>query len=141
MSKATPTIDQYTQLKNDLAQKILKKQQLDLQLQELEDSIYDKEAEYFNESTYGNIIKGFDNFAKTLSSSFKRKLAYTDEDHVFSMSSATFVRTLQKRQGTGQPDYDDFEDSIEPPASSQNGQKEQSTPGRKRKSRTEEPGK
>lgn len=136
MSKP-PSIDQYTQLKNDLAQKILKKQELDTQLQELEDSIYDKEAEYFNESTYGNIIKGFDNFAKSSSSgSFKRKLAYSDEDHVFSMSSATFVRTLQKRQGNGVPDYDDFEDSIEPPAPGGSTPKD-ATPGRKRKPRDE----
>lgn len=141
MSKPQNSVDQYTQLKNQLAQQISKKQELDSQLQALESSIYEKENDYFNESTYGNIVKGFDSFAKSSSGgSSKRKMVYTDDDHIFSLLSATFVRTLMKRQGNSGPDYDDFEDSAEPPSNgTPNGNKEQlGTPGRKRKNRLEE---
>lgn len=141
MSKPQNSVDQYTQLKNQLSQQIVKKQELDSQLQALENTIYEKENDYFNESTYGNIVKGFDSFAKSSSGgSSKRRMVYTDDDHIFSLLSATFVRTLTKRQGTGAPDYDDFEDSVEPPANgTSNGSKEQpGTPGRKRKGRLDD---
>lgn len=143
MSKKEPTIDQYTKLKNELTQLILRKQELDAQLAALEDSIYDKESDYFNESTYGNIVKGFDSFAKlSAGGSNKRKMIYTDDDHIFSLSSSTFVKTLMKREGmsTGAPDLDDYEDSVDPvnttanPVSESNG----GTPVRKRKSRYDE---
>ncbi|KAM9900480.1 hypothetical protein OXX79_005122 [Metschnikowia pulcherrima] len=117
MSKQGPSVDQYTKLKNDLTRSILRKKEIDSKLAELEDTIYEKETDYFNESTYGNIVKGFDNFAKNSSGgSNKRRLVITDEDHIFSMSSATFVKTLQKKQGTASTttDLDDYEDSVEP---------------------------
>lgn len=116
MNKKDAPVDHYTKLKNQLTRLILKKKDLDAQLAALEESIYDKEVDYFNESTYGNIVKGFDNFAKSSAGgSNKRKMNYTDDDHIFSMSSATFVRTLMKRQGVAPstPDYDDFEDAVE----------------------------
>lgn len=117
MSKKEPSIDQYTKLKNDLTRLILKKKEIDAKLAELEETIYEKETDYFNESTYGNIVKGFDNFSKGSSGgNNKRKLVITDEDHIFSMSSATFVKTLLKKQGTASAatDLDDYEDSVEP---------------------------
>lgn len=135
MSKKSPSIDQYTKLKNDLTRQILKKNEIDTKLLELEDQIYEKELEYFNESTYGNIVKGFDNFAKISSGgSSKRKLVYNDEDHIFSLSSGTHVKTLMKKQGlaSGVPDLDDYEDSVEPVAATgkePNG----GTPGRRKK--------
>ncbi|SGZ47882.1 CIC11C00000005269 [Sungouiella intermedia] len=143
MSKKEPTIDQYTQLKNELTKLILKKQELDAQLLALEEAIYDKENDYFNESTYGNIVKGFDNFAKSSSGgSNKRKMIYTDDDHIFSLSSSTFVKTLMKREGvnTGAPDLDDYEDSVDPVSGPTTAGTESNggTPARKRKSRFEE---
>ncbi|OBA20723.1 NuA4-domain-containing protein [Metschnikowia bicuspidata var. bicuspidata NRRL YB-4993] len=116
-SKKEPTIDEYTRLKNELTRLILKKKEVDSRLAELEESIYEKETDYFNDSAYGNIVKGFDNFAKSSSGgSNKRRLVITDEDHIFSMSSATFVKTLLKRQGmvSTATDLDDYEDSVEP---------------------------
>lgn len=118
MSKKDSSIDQYTKLKNDLTRLILKKKEIDAKLAELEESIYEKETEYFDDSIYGNIVKGFDNFAKSNSGgSNKRKFVITDEDHIFSMSSATFVKTLLKKQGTASAstDLDDYEDLVEPP--------------------------
>lgn len=136
----TPSIEQYNELKNQLTQQILKKQELDSQLGTLESTIYDKETEYFNESIYGNIVRGFENFSKNSGGgsagsmgSNKRRLAYTDDDHIFSLSSINFVKTLMKRQGlsindsyqyTDSPssnsnnptkdDFDDYEDSVDP---------------------------
>ena len=141
MSKSEPTLDQYTQLKNQLTQQILKKQDLDARLLALEESIYDKETDYFNESTYGNIVKGFDNFAKSLSgSSSKKKMVYTEDDHIFSMSSATFVKALMKREGSAAPDLDDYEDSVDPNGGNNASGKDSNsgTPVRKRKSRFDE---
>lgn len=108
-----PTVDQYTKLKNDLTQLILRKKETEAKLAALEDQIYEKEADYFDESTYGNIVKGFDSFAKT-SLGGKRKMVYTDEDHIFSMLLSSFVKTLLRKQGTT-TDLDDYEDSVEPP--------------------------
>lgn len=140
MSKKEPTIDQYTQLKNQLTQQILKKQELDSQLQNLEETIYEKENDYFNESTYGNIVKGFDNFAKSTSGSNKKKMLYSEDDHIFSMSSATFVKSLMKRQGINTaPDLDDWEDSVEPANhSGKESNSNSGTPSRKRKGRFED---
>lgn len=145
---APASIEQYTQLKNQLTQEILKKQELDAKLNQVEALIYEKENEYFNESTYGNIIKGFENFSKSSSSSGggsnKRKNLYTDDDHIFSLSSANFVRTLMKRQGlsmngpVSKDDFDDYEDSVDPNETVRNLESpslNNSTPGRKRKAR------
>lgn len=135
----TPSIEQYTNLKNQLTQQILQKQELDNKLNKLESEIYDKENEYFNESTFGNIVKGFENFSKTsgggLNGSNKKKITYTDDDHIFSLSSNNFVKTLMKRQGLHVPsstssnqlnDLDEYEDSVDP---SMNNKLDQSSNG------------
>ncbi|KAK6459134.1 histone acetyltransferase subunit NuA4-domain-containing protein [Scheffersomyces xylosifermentans] len=136
---ATSNIDKYTELKNQLTSQILRKQELTAKLNALEDSIYEKENEYFNDSTYGSIVKGFENFSKTGGGgSNKKRIQYTDEDHIFSLSSVNYIKTLMKRQGqlngtngtagpgggsgSGGPsnakdDLDDYEDSVEPGAS------------------------
>lgn len=160
-AKEVPSIEKYTALKNQLTQQILKKQELDSKLSKLEDSIYDKENEYFNESIYGNIVKGFQNFTKTnTSGSNKRRITYTDSDHIFSLSSVNYIKTLMKRQGINanggrNEDLDDYEDSVDPNNGNANAtnnnaannnaannntpqatsNSNQSTPGRKRKIR------
>lgn len=60
-----PTIEQYNSVKQKLTAQILRKQLIDAKLADLEDRIYDKETGYFQESVFGNIVKGFDNFGKT----------------------------------------------------------------------------
>lgn len=158
-SAEAPSVERYTQLKRQLTEQILKKQELDAKLLALEDSIYDKENDYFNESTYGSIVKGFENFTKTnTGGSNKKRIVHTDDDHIFSLSSANYVKTLMKRQGlsllASKDDLDDYEDSVDPiTAKESNGvapvvkEKEvtapasaissnSGTPGRKRKART-----
>lgn len=140
MSKSEPSLDAYTKLKDELVSLIIKKREVDAQLAKLEEEIYDKELDYFNDSAYGNIVKGFESFGKMSSGgSNKRKLVYNEEDHIFSMSSATFVKSIMRKQGvnTNGGDLDDYEDSVEPVnASGSNGSAKDSassTPLRKRK--------
>lgn len=131
----TPSIDKYTEVKNQLTEQILKKQELTAKLTAIEDSIYEKETDYFNESTYGNIVKGFENFSKTSGGggSNKRRYQYTDDDHIFSLSSVNYIKSLMKRQGISpngingsgyssgpaastntRDDFDEYEDSVDP---------------------------
>lgn len=131
-SPDVPSIDKYTEVKNQLTEQILKKQELTAKLTALEDSIYEKETDYFNESTYGNIVKGFENFSKTSGGggSNKRRYQYTDDDHIFSLSSVNYIKSMMKRQGISnggngsgyasgaggaiRDDFDEYEDSVDP---------------------------
>ncbi|CAK7895907.1 chromatin modification-related protein Eaf6p [[Candida] anglica] len=133
--------EQYNAVKARLTSQILRKQELDAKLSKLEDHIYEKEDEYFAESTFGNIVKGFENFTKTnTGGSNKKRIIYTDDDHIFSLSSANFVKNFSRKQGlNGKNDeMDEYEDSVEPTnggGSSANGSSQTSTPARKRKTR------
>ena len=139
--KPTPSddTDKYGKLKDDLVKDILKKQELEKKLQELEDSIYEKENDYFNESVYGNIIKGFENFSKASGSTNKKRLQYTDYDHIFSMSSTNYIKQLMKKQGVvnGSADFEDYEDVVKPKEATEE-ETTAATPGRKRKLRVSE---
>lgn len=108
--------EEYNQLKSQLTREILKKQELTNKLTQLEDKIYERENDYFNESTYGNIVKGFENFSKNTLNNNKKRIVYTEDDHIFSLSSTQYIKELSKRQGHSmKEDYDDYEDSVEPP--------------------------
>lgn len=155
LSKGAASIDKYNDLKKKLIQQILKKQEIGNKLSKLEDTIYQKESDYFESSYSGNIVKGFENFAKSGgggasgvsgggggggsgTSGFKRRIVYTEDDHIFSLSSISFVKNMVKRHGANyaaattvvgngslsngsassiinsKDDFDDYEDSIDP---------------------------
>lgn len=153
-SKSKDDSEKYVELKNKLIQQILKKQELTRKLTTLEDSIYQKEIDYFEESPLGNIVKGFENFSKTGGGggANKRKIVYSEDDHIFSLSSVNYIKSLMKRQshtsngGSSKDDFDDYEDSVDPTTASA-GSKANSieknetpsgssgTPSRKRKAR------
>ncbi|RCK66325.1 Chromatin modification-related protein EAF6 [Candida viswanathii] len=146
--------EKYDQLRKKLVQQILKKQELSKKLTTLEDSIYQKEMEYFEDSPLGNIIKGFENITKTSgggSSANKRRVVYTEDDHIFSLSSVNYIKQMLKRQGqsingSSKDDFDDYEDSVDPTTANLGAKAASiersetpssgSTPSRKRKART-----
>ncbi|GME75759.1 unnamed protein product [Ambrosiozyma monospora] len=90
---------EYEKLKKQLKAAINRKKDLDQQLAKLEEDIFNKETKYLSEgAAHGNIIKGFENFTKNSSSSSARnkKIQFTDEDRIFSLSSSTYVRHLKR---------------------------------------------
>ncbi|KAH1486595.1 hypothetical protein LV164_002728 [Aspergillus fumigatus] len=99
----------YEKLRRDLRDALQKKRLMDKSMAQLEDQIYRFEQSYLEETTAGNIIKGFDNYIKGSGSSTglgasgialaggmggaaRRKSQVTDADRVFSRSSASFMR-------------------------------------------------
>ncbi|KAI9813103.1 MAG: hypothetical protein M1827_004323 [Pycnora praestabilis] len=104
---STRGLPYYEKLRRDLRETLQKKRLLDKNMATLEDSIHRLESSYLEETTAGNIIRGFDNYVKgsttTNSSSLtstnptggtsrSRKAAVLDTDRVFSRSSASFMR-------------------------------------------------
>ncbi|MCJ1378186.1 hypothetical protein MMC17_001282 [Xylographa soralifera] len=101
---ATRGIPYYEKLKRDLRETLQKKRLLDKSMAALEEQIYRFEASYLEETSAGNIIKGFDNYIKGSSTigtttnatgggtSTRRKGVVMDHDRVFSRSSVSFTR-------------------------------------------------
>ncbi|KAJ5197869.1 uncharacterized protein N7498_006986 [Penicillium cinerascens] len=96
----------YEKLRRELRDTIANKRAMDRCMAQLEDQIYRFEQSYLEETTAGNIIKGFDNYIKGSSSGSslgasglslgsgvggRRKAAVTDSDRVFSKSSASYM--------------------------------------------------
>ncbi|KAL2814943.1 histone acetyltransferase subunit NuA4-domain-containing protein [Aspergillus granulosus] len=109
-TRANRGLPYYEKLRRDLRDTLQKKRLMDKSMAQLEEQIYRFEQSYLEETTAGNIIKGFDTYIKgsstgtgslagsiSLSSSgvgtaSRRKAAVTDGDRVFSRSSASFMR-------------------------------------------------
>ncbi|KAF2459880.1 histone acetyltransferase subunit NuA4-domain-containing protein [Lineolata rhizophorae] len=89
----------YEKLRKDLRGILQRKRDLDNELTKLEETIHQAESTYLEETTAGNIIKGFDNYIKGSAggagaggsgagTSSRRKAAIGDQDRLFSKSSA-----------------------------------------------------
>lgn len=94
---------EYKKLKVRLQQSLEQKKKLDNELREIEEKLYVDETQYFTNtfhpSAYGNIVKGFDNFARTTTNNnLRRRSTFIDDDRVFSLSSYTYVKELEKRK-------------------------------------------
>ena len=94
----------YEKLKKELKDLIAKKRVVDKNLNNLEENVYKHEGAYLEDTQHGNIIRGFDNYLK--GSVNRRKTTANDTDRLFSLSSATYLRTLQRDASMG-PDSDD----------------------------------
>ncbi|ANZ73319.1 BA75_00990T0 [Komagataella pastoris] len=127
---------EYEKLKKELHQKVLKKKQMDDELTAIEEDIFNMETAYLtNNSSYGNIIKGFENFTKSSHSNnnpaARKRYQFTDNDRIFSLSSSTYVRHLKKlneENGADRVNFDaecmdDEEGDEEEDEKSSNGQK------------------
>ncbi|KAJ8097832.1 histone acetyltransferase subunit NuA4-domain-containing protein [Lipomyces tetrasporus] len=92
----------YEKIKKDLRDLLSKKKSIDKSLAAVEDYIYRYEGAYLEDTLNGNIIKGFDNYLKgsgsgagghgSASNALRRKGTYTDNDRLFSLSSATYLK-------------------------------------------------
>jgi chromatin modification-related protein EAF6 len=91
----------YESLRNTLKGTLIKKRQLDEQLQALEDNIYKMESSYLEETNgAGNIVRGFDGWVKGVVvggdkksvDDRKARVRVRDEDRIFSRSSMSWIR-------------------------------------------------
>ncbi|KAF2442481.1 NuA4-domain-containing protein [Karstenula rhodostoma CBS 690.94] len=91
----------YERLRRDLRESLQKKRAIDHNLEQLEATILRVETQYLEETSAGNIVKGFDNYIKgaaavsTASSTgtaTRRKAQISEADRIFSRSSSAFVR-------------------------------------------------
>ncbi|KAJ5780645.1 hypothetical protein N7457_005805 [Penicillium paradoxum] len=96
----------YEKLRRELRDTLQKKRLMDKSMAQLEDQIFRFEQSYLEETTAGNIIRGFDNYIKgsvtgsSLGASglglgggmagSRRKAQVTESDRVFSRSSASY---------------------------------------------------
>jgi chromatin modification-related protein EAF6 len=75
----------------------------------IEENIHRTETQYLEETTAGNIIKGFDNYIKGSAAvstagtgpgtSTRRKPTISDADRIFSKSSSSFNNVSQAQSG------------------------------------------
>ncbi|KAF2636702.1 NuA4-domain-containing protein [Massarina eburnea CBS 473.64] len=91
----------YERLRRDLRDSLQKKRALDMSLEQLENNILRAETQYLEETSAGNIIKGFDNYIKGAAvtsttsgagTAGRRKANVSDADRIFSQSSRSFLR-------------------------------------------------
>jgi len=91
----------YESLRNTLKSTLVKKRQLDEQLQALEDNIFKMESSYLEETNgAGNIVRGFDGWVKGVVvggdkksvDDRKARVRVRDEDRIFSRSSMSWIR-------------------------------------------------
>ncbi|OJD29245.1 4-domain-containing protein [Diplodia corticola] len=100
-SEATRGMPYYEKLRRDLRDALAKKRVLDTTLNTIEENIYRAETGYLEETSAGNIVKGFDNYIKGSTTSTsggagtgnaaRRKAAINDQDRIFSRSSQSFL--------------------------------------------------
>ncbi|OAL07553.1 NuA4-domain-containing protein [Phaeosphaeriaceae sp. SRC1lsM3a] len=91
----------YERLRRDLRESLQKKRTVDNTLLHLEEQILKHETTYLEETSAGNIIKGFDNYIKGTTTTAtaggagtatRRKAPVGDTDRIFSRSSTSFLR-------------------------------------------------
>jgi chromatin modification-related protein EAF6 len=94
----------YEKIKKELKDLIAKKRTVDKSLSALEDTIFKYEGSYLEDTQNGNIIRGFDNYLKAPIN--RRRGAVSDNDRIFSLSSASYLRAMQRESSPG-ADSDD----------------------------------
>ncbi|KAK7202581.1 histone acetyltransferase subunit NuA4-domain-containing protein [Myxozyma melibiosi] len=115
----------YERLKKEHRDMMTKKRILEKNVSIIEDQIFKFEGAYLEDTPNGNIIKGFDNYLKAGSSSslhggsnaLKRRATYTDSDRLFSLSSCTYTKSLQKEAEVHEDSGTGRQNSVPPAAS------------------------
>ncbi|KAK9237852.1 histone acetyltransferase subunit NuA4-domain-containing protein [Lipomyces kononenkoae] len=93
----------YEKMKKELRDLLSKRKSIDKNLAAVEDYIFRYEGAYLEDTQNGNIIQGFENYLKVSgtvagnsNTALKRKGTYTENDRLFSLSSATYLKSVQK---------------------------------------------
>lgn len=108
-SDASRGMPYYERLRRDLRESLQKKRMLDTSLEQLEASILRAETTYLEETSAGNIIKGFDNYIKGAAvtstaggagTAARRKAPISEVDRIFSQSSRSFPKEASTPNST-----------------------------------------
>ncbi|EDO16591.1 hypothetical protein Kpol_520p12 [Vanderwaltozyma polyspora DSM 70294] len=94
-------LKEYEKLKQELKKSLQEKTQLEDEYDKLLQEVYNKETEYLSNSTgskgtfSGNIVKGFDGFAKP--HGHDSNGAFHNSDRIFSLSSAIYIKQQESQ--------------------------------------------
>jgi hypothetical protein len=91
------TLEDLKQAETQLKELLKKKQQMLKNLDTIENSLYNLETSYIEESNYGNILKGYEAFLSSRTPS--RRHRPMDSDRIFSRSSITFQKQEETAYG------------------------------------------
>lgn len=97
MANDQPSVEErsrYEALRKEIAAGLTRKRNIDKQLAQTEQALYDLESTYLTETAThsgGNIIQGFDGYLKNQSVG-RRKYEVLETDRMFSNSSATYKK-------------------------------------------------
>ncbi|KAJ1980265.1 chromatin modification- protein eaf6 [Dimargaris verticillata] len=80
----------------ELLDLLTRKRQVDRNLANLEASIYAFEGSYLEDTTHGNIIRGFEGYLSGRTDRKRQK--FTDSDRIFSNSSSTYQKALEAKE-------------------------------------------
>lgn len=87
---------EYEKVKKNLKELIAKKRAMDKSLNTLEEQLYKLEGAYLEDTPSGNVVRGFENYVK--GSQTKKRIGLSEQDRVFSMSSAVFLKAKMKEE-------------------------------------------
>lgn len=107
---------EYEKHKKILHDAIQEKKNVDRQLTQIEEDIFAKESLYLTNTmhhSYGNIIKGFDTFVRSslvtshATGGLRRRTLMTDDDRIFSLSLAVYIKHLQRKNREAEDEDDE----------------------------------
>ncbi|CAK7266552.1 hypothetical protein SEPCBS57363_002147 [Sporothrix epigloea] len=118
----TPGIPYYDKSRQHLKELLQKRKTLERQLHSREEAIAQKEIEYLENTTNGNIITGFDNYVKgiTGAAAQRRKTGATEANRLFTRSSISYHAANASNAPTAL--QTSFKDGTGPASGSGSGQ-------------------
>ncbi|KAJ3303127.1 Chromatin modification- protein meaf6 [Kappamyces sp. JEL0829] len=89
-STAAYAIQDLTRVEGELKELLAKRTQLQNNLDNIENSLYNLETSYIEDSAYGNIIRGYDGFLTARAAQPKSRLRHGANERIFSASSVSY---------------------------------------------------
>ncbi|KAI8821692.1 histone acetyltransferase subunit NuA4-domain-containing protein [Fimicolochytrium jonesii] len=104
LSNVTP--QELAKAEKTLQELLSRKKQVDRSLIELEKRIYNIETGYLEDTSQGNIIRGFEGYLTNTGLGNRKKQKLVEEDRLFSRSSVTYPKALEIASHTRHDDDD-----------------------------------